>query len=142
MAFELKITGQMLKRAGLALLGAAVVAGLVFLGLFLFGKEDPLAAFVDDGAIQAVFLEDGSAYFGRVEGLRGDFYELADVYVVKQTPGKEEDDPPTPSVQPRSGEIHGPQGRMLIPRDAVLVIENLREDSELAKTIAEAQARR
>lgn len=141
MELELKITGGTIRRVLLGVLGAAVLAGLVFLGLFLFGKDKPLEAFVDERGYQAVFLSDGRAYIGRLTSSSGDYYVLRDVFYLQQAPeAAEKNDQATQQVLPRTGDVHGPTGRMLIPKDEVLLIENLRRDAELSRTIDRLRA--
>src|SRR5688572_28216617 len=146
MEFAIRITGQTLKRVLLGVGAAVATAGLVFLGLFLFRTEGPLDAFVDERAYQAVFLTDGRAYIGRLTSERGDYYVLRDVYYLQQSPDADDKKQPMQQVLPRTADLHSPQARMLIPKDAVLLIENLRRDAELSTTIdrlrAEVNAKR
>jgi hypothetical protein len=113
--------------------------GLVFLTLFLINPGDPFGGVVDDDRIQSVFLQDGRVFFGSLEEASDDYYLLRNAYFVQQTPGEKKDDPPTQEVRARVSEVHGPEDRMLIAKDDVVIIENLSNDSELAKTIDREQ---
>lgn len=135
MAFELRITARTVMRVLLALVGAAAVAGVVLGILTLLEPEDPFAGILDEDRYQAVFLTGGRVFFGGLEVVDDDYYLLSDAFSVQQVPGEGEDAEPQREVFSRTNEIHGPEPRMLIAKDAVEFVENLREDSELAQTI-------
>ena len=140
MVLELKISGRMVKRVLLGLAAAGAVAGLVFLSLFLIGRDTALQSFVDERGYQAVFLSDGRVYLGRLTSASDEYYVLRDVFYLQQAPGAESDEENTQQVLPRMGDIHGPTGRMLIPKDAVVLVENLRGDGELSRTVDRLRA--
>ena len=136
MELELKITGRTIKRVAWVVAAVAAVVGGAVLAMTLFGRESPLESFVDEDALQAVFLSDGRAYIGDLVSDRGDYYVLRNVFYLQQAPNAEgKEGQQTQQVLPRSGDLHGPQGRMLIPKGAVILIENLRSNAELSETI-------
>lgn len=139
MAFELKITGETIRRVLLGLLIGAVLGGLIYLAVLLLAP-DPFAGVVDERRYQAVFLDDGRVYFGRLEDGSDEFYLLQEAFYIQEVPGETEEDPPTQQVQPLSAEFHGPEDRMLIAKDDVVVVENLRPDSEVAGAIDRVKA--
>lgn len=135
MAFEVRITGQTIRRILLGLLIGAALGAIVWLLLALVAPGDPFAGVVDQGRYQAVFLDDGRVYFGDLTEANHDFYELRNAFYIQEVPGATEDDPPTQQVRPLSSEFHDPEDRMLISRDDVVLVENLRADSEVAAAI-------
>lgn len=135
MAFELKITAQTVKRLFLVLLGAAAVTGAVLLVLAQLEPEDPFGGLLDEERYQAVFLGDGRVFFGHLRVANDEYYVLRDAYSVQQTPGEGEDAEPQREIFSRTDEVHGPEPRMLIAKDNVVAVENLRDDSQLAETI-------
>jgi len=95
------------------------------------------------GAYQAVFLNNGQIYFGKLSSLTSPFITLKDVYYlqVEQTlqPVKQgEEAPPQQNillVQLGKGEIHKPKGEMRVNRDQILFIEDLQADSPILNGI-------
>jgi hypothetical protein len=134
-SIQLAIPRQTVRRIALAVILAALIAVIAFLAVSLAQERSSVGGFVNDDRFQAVFLEDGRVFFGKLVSSKGDYYEMRDAYYVQQVPGKKEKDQPTQEAVARTADLHGPDGRMLIPKDAVLFIENLRRDSQLAETI-------
>ncbi len=101
-------------------------------------------------AYQAVFLINGQVYFGKLSNESSQFATLSDIYYlqVQETlqPVQTKDGETTQEKQQGvslvklGGELHGPTDEMRINRDQILLIENLREDSNVVKAIAEYQA--
>ena len=83
----------------------------------------------------AVALTNGLVYFGKVEGLGDSFLMLRDVYYVQNRPNPDTKQTATVLVK-RGGEWHGPD-RMMINREHVLLIEPVKDDSQVGKLIAE-----
>jgi hypothetical protein len=83
----------------------------------------------------AVALVSGPVYFGRIEALGTDYTVLRDVFYIQSR-----QNPETKAVAnvliKRGGEWHAPD-RMIINREQVLLIEPVKEDSQVAKLIAE-----
>lgn len=92
---------------------------------------------------QAIFLTTGQAYFGKVVGsMTGQYVEMEDIYYLQtqqplqqSTKDKKPADQPSVSLVKFGGELHGPTDQMWFNRDNVLVIQNLRSDSNVVKTI-------
>jgi len=93
------------------------------------------AEVIDRDAYQAVFLTNGSTYFGKLQ-LQGDeWFLLSDVFylsVGEQTA--------TPQLIKRGSEAQGPNEPMIIPQDQVLFIENLKDNSEIVTLIKRFKA--
>jgi hypothetical protein len=84
---------------------------------------------IDRGLYQAVFLTNGSTYFGKVQPQGDEWFLLYDVFYLSVS-----DQSGTQLIK-RGSEAQGPREPMIIPRDQILFIENLRDDSEIVSTI-------
>jgi hypothetical protein len=78
---------------------------------------------------QAVFLTNGSTYFGRLQQQGDEWFVLTDVFYLSVS----EDS--APQLIKRGSEPQGPREPMIIPQAQVLFIENLRDDSEIVAAI-------
>ncbi|HSH97057.1 MAG: hypothetical protein ACAH07_03815 [Methylophilaceae bacterium] len=83
----------------------------------------------------AVALMNGQLFFGRIDSLGDDYTVLRDVFYIqaRQKPGTTE---VANVLIKRGGEAHAPD-RMIINRQQVLLIEPVKQDSQIAKLIAE-----
>jgi hypothetical protein len=84
---------------------------------------------IDHNAYQAVFLTNGSTYFGKLQDQGSDWFLLTDVFYLSTS-----DQSGTQLIK-RGNESQGPREPMIIPRDQVLFIENLREDGDIVTLI-------
>jgi hypothetical protein len=84
---------------------------------------------IDNGAYQAVFLTNGSTYFGKLEPQGDDWFLLTDVFYLSTS-----DQTGTQLIK-RGNEAQGPKEPMIISRTSVLFIENLRDDSDIVALI-------
>ena len=84
---------------------------------------------IDRSAYQAVFLANGSTYFGRLQEQGDQWFLLTDVFYLSVS-----DQSGTQLIK-RGSEPQGPKEPMIIPRSQILFIENLRDDSEIVAAI-------
>jgi hypothetical protein len=84
---------------------------------------------IDRSAYQAVFLTNGTTYFGKLQEQGGDWFLLSDVFYLNVS-----DQSGTQLIK-RGNEAQGPREPMIIPRGQVLFIENLRDDSDIVALI-------
>lgn len=94
---------------------------------------------------QAVFLSNGQVYFGKIKGTAGNYLTLDDVYyLIVQRPLQDQREA-TPSATPQytlrklGGELHGPEGRMIINRRHILFTEALKPDGRVVSAILESK---
>ena len=87
---------------------------------------------------QAVLLTNGSAYFGRLEGLGTPFPVLREVYYVQSRPGQDPKQPVNVLVK-RGKEWHGPD-RMILNASMIVFVEPVNPGSRVSQLIAEAAA--
>jgi hypothetical protein len=87
------------------------------------------AEVIDRGAYQAVFLTNGATYFGKLQEQGDGWFLLSDVFYLSVS-----DESGTQLIK-RGSEPQGPKEPMIIPRQQVLFIENLRDDSDIVNLI-------
>jgi hypothetical protein len=84
---------------------------------------------------QAVLLNNGQVYFGKLESAQSDFPVLRDVFYVASQVHPETKQVTNVLVR-RGKELHGPSF-MALNRQSILLIEPVKEDSQVAQLIAE-----
>lgn len=87
------------------------------------------AEVIDHNAYQSVFLTNGFSYYGKLAAQGDDWFLLSDVFQISIS-----DQSGTQLIK-RGSEPWGPRDPMIIPRSAVLVIENMRDDSDVVVAI-------
>jgi hypothetical protein len=84
---------------------------------------------IDHNVYQAVFLTNGSTYFGKLQDQGSDWFLLTDVFYLSTS-----DQSGTQLIK-RGNEPQGPREPMIIPREQILFIENMRDDSDIVSLI-------
>jgi len=87
------------------------------------------AEVIDRNAYQAVFLANGATYFGKLQEQGDNWFLLSDVFYLSAS-----DQTGTQLIK-RGSEPQGPREPMIIPKQQVLFIENLRDDSDIVTLI-------
>jgi len=107
-----------------ALLGIFVSANIDVRSLPVFGTE----------RMSAVLFLDGQAYFGHLDdsGESGTL-TLRDVYYLQQVASSDPNAAPDTRILRRGRELHEPAPRMLIPKSAILFVEDLTDASPIAQ---------
>jgi hypothetical protein len=120
--------GVLLRKSGLA--------GLVFLAAFFLTQWwDFTVPSLGRAQYQAVFLANGQTYFGRYYDRIGAYAKIEDVYYLQQT---DSTDAGTGTKLVRRGsELHAPSHRMLVPKSAVLFVEDLTDASPIGQFMAQ-----
>jgi len=85
------------------------------------------------GQYQAVFLSNGQTYFGRYYDRFGSYAKIEDVYYLQQIQGADPNAAPDTKIVRRGNELHGPAPRMLLPKSAILFVEDLTDASPIAQ---------
>lgn len=98
-------------------------------GIFARGT----AGLIDGSTYQAVFLNGGQVYFGKLAVRGDDYFMLVDVYYLSQTNTGEAEN--AGQLIKRGTELHGPREPMILPTRQILFIENLRDDSGVVEAI-------
>lgn len=89
---------------------------------------------------QAVFLTNNQVYFGKVSDLDSKYVALTDIYYIQLTQALQSQNQTTNTPQNLNlvklgSELHGPTDQMLINRDQILFIEDLKADSQVVAAI-------
>lgn len=87
---------------------------------------------------QAVFLVNGQTYFGHYGERIGPYVRMERVFYIEQAASGDPDKPADSRIVRRGGELHQPLSRMLIPRSAILFVEDLKPDSPIARFMRQA----
>ncbi len=139
------LSGMKLASVALLFSATALVVALVY--FLAVSKNSGEAKFIDDDKLQAVFLNGGQVYFGKIEDLNNKYLRMTNIYYlrVNQTvqPNQENN-----GQQQQTGandislvklgcELHGPQDEMLLNREQVIFWENLKGDGQVAKAVEE-----
>lgn len=88
---------------------------------------------IDGTTYQAVFLDDGKVFFGKLRNTDGAYVRLEDAYYTKTASGDESADK-TALVKVGS-ESYGPENSLQIARSKIIFWQNLRADSQVVGAI-------
>jgi hypothetical protein len=129
----------------LFLLTALAAAVIVFVALLPSGKST-VDENVKKDQYQAVFLNGGQVYFGKLTDVDRSTIAMQDIYYLRvnqnQTVQPESADQQTPdiSLAKLGKELHGPEDTMFINKAQVLFWENLTDEGSVVKAIKEYKA--
>ena len=119
---------------------AVVVLIIASLGLLIFGKVDSQDRYVNKDQYQAVFLNSGQVYFGKIKALNGQYLNLQDIYYLQTANNNNTSGSNTNVSLVKLGcELHGPYDQMVINNSQITFWENLKSDGQVAKAIATFQ---
>jgi hypothetical protein len=127
-----------LRLISVALLFSASILLVTLIVSFVFGFGRTESSYVNENLTQAVFLDDGQTYFGKIKSVNDKYLRLNDVYYLEGEQKQPTSPATTENVEPvKLGcQSYGAVDEMLINRDHVLYWENLRTDSKVAEAIA------
>ncbi len=130
--------------ASLVMLMSLTVLAVGVIGLLVFGtggKSSNEAANVKTEQYQAVFLNGGQVYFGKIVRFNGNFVALKDIYYLRVDqqvqPGQSQTASNNVNLAKLGNELYGPEDIMFINRDQVQFWENLKDDGQVVKAIKE-----
>lgn len=114
------------------------------IGIIGFSKTHEQAKYVDTGKYQAVFLNGGQVYFGKITSLNNKYLAMSNIYYLRVNQTVQPNTSTTAanndvSLVKLGCELHGPQDQMVINNDQVIFWENLKADGQVAKAVAEFQ---
>jgi hypothetical protein len=144
-------TAQTSKKVGLGSGLRLATVGLLFAGTILIlallafmvtsGKNGDQSKYVDDSKMQAVFLNGGQVYFGKIKSLDDKALRMSDIYYLRVNqqvqPNGQSSNNNDISLVKLGCELHGPQDQMVINQSQVIFWENLKDDGQVAKAVAE-----
>lgn len=119
---------------------ASLILILLALNMALGSTVDNESRYIDKKKFQAVFLNGGQVYFGKVRSLNTKFITIDNIYYLRvngqQTTGSQSSNANQDVSLAKLGcELHGPTDSMVINKDQVLFWENLKDDGQVAKAI-------
>lgn len=82
---------------------------------------------------QAIFLTNGQTYFGRYYDRFGAYAKIEDVYYLQEVKSSDPNAASDTRIVRRGAELHEPSSRMLIPKSAILFVEDLTDASPIAQ---------
>ena len=120
-------------------LGAAFAALIVALVVVIsVGGDKPENKYVDGSRLQAVFLNTGQVYFGKVKAMNDKYFVLTNIYYL-QTQSSGTGTAAAASTQVSlvklGCELHEPLDQMLINRTQVTFWENLDDRGQVAQAV-------
>lgn len=121
-------------RANWRLLRNVAIALVVFTAAALFTQWwDFTIPAVGRAQYQAIFLTNGQTYFGRYYDRIGAYAKIEDVYYLQQVAGADANAPTDTRIVRRGRELHEPASRMLVPKSAILFVEDLTDASPIGQ---------
>ena len=135
-----------MKLATVALLFSATALIVVLVYFLAIAKSNGEDKYVKNDKMQAVFLNGGQVYFGRIEDLNSKYLRMSDIYYLRVNQTVQPNQENAAQQQAAANdislvklgcELHGPQDEMLINREQVVFWENLKDDGQVAKAVAE-----
>jgi hypothetical protein len=110
-------------------------------------KAEPGLTLTKDDQYQAVFLNNGQVYFGKLSSLNNEYVVLKDIYYlqvnqqVQPRQGEQAQEEPEVELVKLGNELHGPEDEMFIVRDKIVFWENLKADgSQVTEAIKRFQS--
>lgn len=119
----------------------SVTVLLVAVAIYVFvigGRTNNESKYINTNGLQAVFLNGGQVYFGRVGEANSKYMTLNDIYYLRVNqqvqPGQQANQNDISLVK-LGCELHGPSDQMVINQDQVVFWENLKDDGQVAKAV-------
>lgn len=122
------------------LLFSVLVLVLAIIASIAFSNPKSESSYVNDGDMQAVFLNGGQVYFGNITNLNDRYIAMSNVYYLRvnqQVQPGQTDAANDVSLVKLGCELHGPQDQMVINTDQVIFWENLKSDGQVVKAVQE-----
>lgn len=132
---------KQMKLAQIGLLFSVTVLVLAVVALLAFSGPKAEKRYVDSNKLQAVFLNGGQVYFGNIKDLNGQYLSMSNIYYLRVNQQVQPNQSNSSSSNDISlvklgCELHGPQDNMVINREQVIFWENLKDDGQVAKAVA------
>lgn len=142
---KLKDKSKLARLAYVGFLGAVTVLVVAVLLSLVFAKDvgSKEKGYVNKDQFQAVFLNGGQVYFGKITDLNSQYLNMGNIYYLRVNQQVQPDQKDSSaaandiSLVKLGCELHGPQDSMVINREQVIFWENLKTDGQVAKAVAE-----
>jgi len=142
----LPVHNDLIKRwalPGMSIIAAIAIIVVIILGISL-AKGGPSG--INKNEYQAVFLQNGQDYFGKLTAMNSNYFKLTDVYYLQSSgSGSSSSSNNSSSSSDNStlvklgSEIHAPEDEMIIAKDQVLFYENIKSSGKVAQAISQYQ---
>jgi hypothetical protein len=124
-----------------AVVAVLIAILLVFVALTVYSSsKDGEDSYVDSGKLQAVFLNTGQVYFGKITTLNNKYFVVKNIYYLQTSSSSSTTTTATAntsvSLVKLGCELHEPYDQMVINRDQVTFWENLQDNGQVAKAVA------
>lgn len=110
-----------------------LIALVAFLGLG--GNPGKEAKFIDSGKLQAVFLQTGQVYFGKLK-INDGSYVLSNIYYLQTSSSTTATASSNVSLVKLGCELHEPYDQMVINHSQITFWENLQDNGQVAKAVS------
>ena len=114
-------------------LGRVALFAIVLVATFILVRAWDFVLPSFGARYQAVFLANGQTYFGHYLDRLGPYVKVENAFYIQQAPTAEEGQTPESRIIRRGSELHQPLPFVLIPKTAILFVEDLRQDSQVGK---------
>jgi hypothetical protein len=113
---------------------------LVFVAVTVYSSnKNTQSGFVDKSKLQAVFLNTGQVYFGKISTLNNKYFVVKDIYYLQTSSGAASTTAAAAntsvSLVKLGCELHEPYDQMVINADQVTFWENLQDNGQVAKAV-------
>lgn len=119
-----------------------LIVALTIYAFVIGGKDNSDSKYVATDNYQAVFLNGGQVYFGKISKTNDKSMILNDIYYLRVNqqvqPGQQASNNDVSLIK-LGCELHGPQDQMVINQEQVVFWENLKSDGQVAKAIGQFQ---
>lgn len=141
-----KSKGVKMRIASVALLFGVTILLVAVLASIANGGAKPESKFVDGNKLQAVFLNGGQVYFGNIQELNDKYVQMDNIYYLRVNQTVQPNQAQANGQQAAQNdislvklgcELHGPTDEMQINREQVIFWENLKDDGQVAKAVAD-----
>ena len=116
-----------------------MIAGYVYSQRASPSQDSSGLVSIRSGEYQAIFLDNGQVYFGKLEKTQGSFYLLKDVFYLQSNVAVEQAS--NLSLTKLGSEAHGPEDEMSINTEHILFIENMKNDSKVVQAIEQYKSK-
>lgn len=137
-----KRLGNINKKSPTFILGIILSISLLILVIAMLlgiSTKSSEASMVDKDRYQAVFLNGGQAYFGKIKALNERYIDISDIYYISTNGQSNTSQQANISLVKLGSELHCPQDRMVVNREQVLFWENLNDDGKVVNAIKQWQ---
>lgn len=124
-----------LRIASVALLFSATVLVVALVWYLVLGNPTSEARYVEKDRMQAVFLNGGQVYFGKIKDLNENYLRMSDIFYLRvnqvvqpDQEGNQQTAQNDISLVKLGCELHRPTNEMLINREQVIFWENLKDE--------------